>query len=74
MAQKQVSIYAIDPWLGWIDGRPVTLFNQFLKNMDVAGLIDIVTPLRMMSAQAARLFDDRSVDFCFIDGDHSTKR
>jgi Tfp pilus assembly protein PilF len=73
MAQKQVSIYAIDPWLGWADGRPVSVFGQFFGNMAEAGLIDIVTPLRMVSAQGARLFDDRSVDFCFIDGDHRYK-
>ena len=73
MTQKRISIYAVDPWLAWNGGSPVSIFNRFLTNMLVAGLIDIVTPLRMMSAQAARLFDDESIDFCFIDGDHRYK-
>ena len=71
LAQKTVSIHAIDPWLGWDKGQPVSHFERFLKNLLDSGLCDIITPLRLTSARASLLFADQSVDFCFIDGDHS---
>ena len=70
LARKKITVYGVDPWLGWNGNRPCSTFAVFLENMVKAGLIDIVVPLRMTSEQAGRLFDDRSVDFCFIDGDH----
>lgn len=71
LARKKITVYGVDPWLGWENNRPSSTFADFLGNMIQAGLIDIIVPLRMMSVQAGRLFDDQSVDFCFIDGDHT---
>lgn len=71
LAGKKITVYGVDPWLGWSGNCPTSTFADFLGNMVQAGLIDIIVPLRMMSAQAGRLFDDQSVDFCFIDGDHT---
>jgi predicted O-methyltransferase YrrM len=71
MAKKKVTIYAVDPWVGWIRGAPENVFVYFLDGMAQAGVIDIVVPLRMMSNRAVKLFNDQSVDFCFLDGDHT---
>lgn len=71
-AKKRISIAAVDPFLGYsMQAIPKSIFGEFLTNMMKAGLIDIVTPLRMMSADASQLFGDQSIDFCFIDGDHT---
>jgi hypothetical protein len=50
---------------------PVSVFPEFLSHMVQAGLIDIIVPLRMPSTSAARIFEDNSIDFCFIDADHA---
>jgi Methyltransferase domain len=43
------------------------------RNILGCGLGDIVAPILTTSVQAARLFADETVAFCFIDGDHSYK-
>ncbi|MBS0205275.1 MAG: class I SAM-dependent methyltransferase [Planctomycetes bacterium] len=47
------------------------VFDSFQLNMRESGLEGFVKPLRMKSVDAARLFDDGSLDCVFIDGDHS---
>lgn len=71
LARKKVTIFAVDPWLGWDATGPSSTFPNFLNNMMQAGLMDFIVPLRMMSVQAVRLFDNDSIDFCFIDADHT---
>ena len=36
-----------------------------------AGVEDIVTPLRMTSVEASKTFEDKSIDFVFIDAGHT---
>jgi hypothetical protein len=73
--QKDITIYAVDTWLGSgfvHDSDPYvktnTLYELFLKNIE--GLNNIV-PIRKPSVDAAKDFENNSVDFIFIDADHS---
>lgn len=72
-------LYCVDPW---IDGGPdlrdtghykkvahEPLLTQFLRN--VAPVKDYIVPIAKMSVDAAKNFDDGSVDFLMLDGDHS---
>jgi hypothetical protein len=45
------------------------LYNMFLNNMKPVE--NFYTPRRMTSVDAARLYQDNSLDFVFIDADHS---
>jgi hypothetical protein len=71
LARKHIVVYAVDVWLGYRKGAPVSQFPSFLGNMVLANVIDIVIPLRMTSQRATRLFQDEGVDFCFIDAEHT---
>ncbi|HEY7311302.1 MAG TPA: class I SAM-dependent methyltransferase [Gemmataceae bacterium] len=80
---KSIRFFAVDHFRGSpTDGAhaPVladlakqarTLHDVFRANLEACGVRDYVTPLVMDSAQAAAAFDDASVDFCFLDADHS---
>ncbi len=72
----------VDLWDGWFhnDYHPQTpmresrdVFWHFLRHLRAAKVDDVVIPLKMPSVTAARLFDAASVDFVFLDGDHSEK-
>jgi predicted O-methyltransferase YrrM len=72
LSGKPVRFFTIDPWIGFLnDGSQASKFPEFLVNMLQGGLADFVVPLRMLSIEAGNLFPPASVDFCFIDGDHS---
>lgn len=47
---------------------PDYLYNEFTKNTEP--IIDILTTLRMESIKAAKLFENESIDFVFIDASH----
>ena len=73
---KNITIDAIDTW----EGSPQenlhfkdpheegTLYDTFLKNIEPVK--HIITPVRMDSIQASSRYEDRSLDFVFIDGSH----
>lgn len=75
-ANKNISIYAVDLWLGLDDPayladhdvKAGTLYARFLDNMKP--LRSVVTPLRMPSLDASRLFQDGAVDAVYIDASH----
>jgi hypothetical protein len=78
-AGKSVRVYVIDLWDGWFHhdaqfSRPMNegadVFWHFMHNLRSAGLDSVLCPLKMDSVQAASLFEDGSVDFVFLDGDH----
>lgn len=48
-----------------------TLYDDFLKNVEP--LKTIITPIRMKSTDACCLYRDESLDFVFIDADHSLR-
>lgn len=77
---KPITLYAVDTWLGsW--NRPSLLkevrkhggdmFPTWRENMRKAGVLDVVTPIREPSLQAVNHFQDGTLDFVFLDGDHS---
>lgn len=75
-----VTFFTVDPWIAgpWtepsiqveIEKAGGNLFHLFQRNISRAGAWDWVKPLQMTSVEAAKLFDDRSVDFFFEDGCH----
>ena len=46
------------------------LYKVFNNNMKTAGVSDIVTSHRMSSQDGAKLYEDESLDFIFVDADH----
>jgi len=67
------TVYAIDPHTAQSDNlatqSAVPTFAEFTQNIRAAGVSDLVVPLVMTSAEAARGFD-RAVEMVFIDGAH----
>lgn len=52
-----------DPWV-----QSGKLFEKFMSNTE--RVKHIITPVRMMSVDAAKLYENQSLDFVFVDGDH----
>jgi hypothetical protein len=74
---KAISFFAVDHWRGSDEaahradpdlaaGR---LYDVFLSN--IAPIRDRVTPLRSDSSQAAAKFEEGSVDFIYVDAEHT---
>jgi hypothetical protein len=81
---RPISLFVVDVWRGPQNTASQSdlvqsmllrqidddLFPVFLDNMEKCGLIHSMMPLRMRSTEAAMIFREESVDFCFIDGAH----
>ena len=77
---KAIAFYAVDTWLG-SPSEPAMLdavaqaggsvYDVFRANMEDAGVLDAIKPMRLPSVVAATLFANASLDFVFIDADHS---
>lgn len=69
---KAIEFYCVDTWrmedVPGVQGSGCTL-PKFFRNL--TPVIELVRPLNLPSVRAAKAFDDESVDFVFIDGDHS---
>jgi predicted O-methyltransferase YrrM len=74
---KKIRLDAIDTWRGSVDEEVHqkdpsvindTLYDEFLKNIEPVK--HIVTPIRMVSQEAVKLYDDESLDFVMIDAGH----
>ena len=68
--QAGQQVYAIDPHAGSREDATARTFDVFRANIAAAGLADVVVPLVMTSAAAARQIA-QDVEVLFIDGDHS---
>jgi predicted O-methyltransferase YrrM len=79
-ADTGIRAYAVDVWSDDISGGAKktmdeqgltgnTLYDLFIEN--VAPVSSVITPMRMTTVQAASQFADGSVDFVFVDADHS---
>mgnify|MGYP003335234449 CR=1 FL=1 len=79
-AGTDIRIYAVDVWSDDISGGAKktmveqgldgnALYTRFMEN--VAPVASAIVPMRMTTTQAASNFADGSVDFVFIDADHS---
>ena len=75
---KQIRLDCVDTWRGSPDEDvhqqdPAvindTLYQEFLKNTETVR--HIVNPVRMASVDAAKLYQDQSLDFVLIDAGHS---
>ncbi|NBU74976.1 MAG: class I SAM-dependent methyltransferase, partial [Planctomycetes bacterium] len=74
---KIITIDSVDTWEG-SPGEPVlmgdksvvdgTLYDEFIANIEPVK--HIVTPVKMPSVEAAKLYEDKSLFFVFIDGSH----
>ena len=72
---KDIRYDIVDHWLGSSEHRIVEelqnidMFEIFIENMKpVEGYYN---PIRMSSTEAVSLYEDESLDFVMIDGDHS---
>ena len=74
---KIIQFDCVDTWLGSstekqhcedADVKNGTLFDAFIANIDP--IKHLVNPVVADSVSAAKLYQDKSVDFVFIDGDH----
>jgi hypothetical protein len=75
---KPIRFHCVDPWEdGGPDLRDTTyfkslqrpVFEEFKRN--TAPVAHLIKPLRMTSVHGAACFEDGSVDFLMLDGDHS---
>jgi predicted O-methyltransferase YrrM len=70
-------LYAVDLWehadkLGYTDLKvDVDTWNTFEERMRITGTKEFIKPLKVDSISASLMFEDRSLDFVFIDADHS---
>ncbi len=75
---KAIRFDVVDTWQGSVEhARAVTaagggdqIYLQFLRNMQAAGVLNVMTPIRLSSCMAAQLYTDQSLDFVFIDASH----
>lgn len=81
-SKKIIKFDCVDTWEGSVEHLDVNsphyeqglyedrnwLFNQFLQN--TSGVSNQINPIRMTSVDAAKLYDDESLDFVFIDASH----
>ena len=70
---KDIDFYCVDTWEGSVEHKnanmvPKTLYNIFLENM--RPLEKYYKSIRAKSVEAAQTFEDKSLDFIFIDASH----
>jgi hypothetical protein len=63
---KDGMVYSIDP-LDYDDWKDNKVFMEFMRNV---GFYPNMRFIRFRSAQAVKMFEDKSIDMVFIDGDH----
>jgi len=77
---KDIKFFAIDTFEGAPDNyqqnkllreMDQSLYFTFVDNMIKCNLTKYVFPIKLDSVAASILFEDKSVDFVFIDGDHN---
>ncbi len=68
--KKNIKFYAVDIWEPYkqVDMMWNANYDRFLVNTQP--LWDYITVLRQDSIDASKRFDDKSIDFIFIDGNH----
>lgn len=71
---KNIKLHCVDTWEGSIEHandeiiKNKLLYDTFLKNIEPVK--SVINPIRMSSRDAARTFDNNSLDFIFIDAAH----
>ncbi len=76
-SSKNIKFDVVDIWdtskhesyVGIMKKYGVTPYEQFIKNLQT--VLHVVEPVRMFSADAAKRYADESLDFVYIDADHT---
>lgn len=72
---KDIKLDCVDNWIGCeeLAGEDVvkdgTLYEKFLKNIEP--LRKIIKPIRATSEEAAKFYEDKSLEFVYLDDDHT---
>jgi len=69
---RGLKVYAIDPHRHSREDPGARTLDEFLTNLDRAGIRDAVEPLVMTSAEGAGVISS-PVELLFVDGDHSVE-
>jgi glycosyltransferase involved in cell wall biosynthesis len=80
-SSKNIKFYAVDTWQGSeepqhketiekLKNENLTLFDIFNHHIQMCGLQKQVIPLKTTSVEAAKQFEDNSLDFVHIDASH----
>lgn len=77
-------IYAVDTWKGSpseqvvfdyvISGGVLPAIDRFKEAIGRYKVDEMVAPMQMDSVQAATVFEDKSLDFVFVDTDHTEQQ
>lgn len=73
-SNKKIKFDCVDTWKGSIEHVKYDviieekLYDVFLSNIEPVR--NVITPIRMTSIEASKLYDDNSLDFVFIDASH----
>lgn len=71
-SRKKIDFCCVDTWEGSKEHQEEfdlkNLYDVFLQNM--LPVKDFYTPMRMTSIEASKNFEDKSLDFVFIDASH----
>lgn len=79
--RARARLWCVDPWTG-TEGHPHqedvqkaggSIFPEFAANLRATGGLPFVSTMIARSTEAAKTFRDGSVDFVWIDGDHSAE-
>jgi predicted O-methyltransferase YrrM len=75
-SQKNIDFYCIDTWKGSTELKnnvyvPEDLYDIFTENMTT--LKNYFKTIKLPSIEAAKKFEDESIDFVFIDASHEYK-
>lgn len=75
---KDITFYAVDLWDAGPDQdhkKEVQgdIFKAFWHNMNLCGVAEFIQPLKMSTAEASAYFREKAItmDFCFIDANHT---
>lgn len=74
-ANPQMQLYGVDPWIVHKEYTDYTIQVVLDRNLEVAQSVADSLPnftiIKKYSRDAVKDFDDNSIDFVYIDGDHS---
>ena len=74
-SKKKITLDCIDTWKGssehvnYEDIKLNNLYELFIKN--TSSLSSVINPIMMDSISASKKYEDNSIDFVFIDANHS---
>jgi hypothetical protein len=72
---KNIKFDCVDTWEGSVEHTGMqeivngTLYETFINN--ISPIKEVINPIKMTSVEAAALYEDASLDFVFIDADHT---